>query len=86
MGKNLFIKSYSETNTWKVIVVSAYTKRLFNVLLNIMPYGTRKTARKQNQKASRRDKITKVKAEIKTRKTIEKSQELKLVPLEHLQN
>lgn len=26
--KNLFIKSYSETNTWKVIVVSAYTKDL----------------------------------------------------------
>lgn len=51
-----------------------------------MPYGTRKTARKQNQKASRRDKITKVKAEIKTRKTIEKSQEPKVSSLEHLQN
>lgn len=29
---------------------------------------------KQNQKASIRDKVTKIKAEIKTRKTIEKSQ------------
>lgn len=56
-------------------------KKTFNELPNIIPYGTRKTARKQNQKASRRDKVTKIKAEIKTRKTIKKSQQnQKLVP------
>lgn len=39
---------------------------------------------KQNQKASRRDKVTKVKAEIKTRKTIEKVNRTKSQFLETL--
>lgn len=39
---------------------------------------------KENQKASRRDKVTKVKAEIKTRKTIEKVNRTKSQFLETL--
>lgn len=50
-----------------------------------MPYEL-ENSQETKPKASRRDKITKVKAEIKTRKTIEKSQEPKVSSLEHLQN